>query len=49
MISINAQLPGISIIVDAHEPRAQLVAGDIGILTFTIIMTARNKSMPHSL
>ena len=49
MICINAQLPGISIIVDAHEPRPQLVAGNIGILTFTIILSARNKSMPHSL
>ena len=49
MISIYAQLPSVSIIVDAHEPRPQLVAGNIGILTFTIILSARNKSMPHSL
>ena len=48
MIGIDGSLPSVSIIIDTHQPTAQLVAGNIGISPFTCIRARCRQRMPEA-
>ena len=48
MIGIDGSFPTVSVIIDTHQPTAQLVAGNIGISPFTCIRARCRQRMPEA-
>ena len=47
VVGVKPQPPGIGVVVDTHEPAAQLVALYIGIFTLAHVATTRDKGIPE--